>query len=582
MFGGFAQKKRDLRAHPRLGRQFLCVVVLVVPLSIFASEDRMDYISERLESAIEQEFIGAAVIGYYDAGEVDYQVFGRTNKDSESMPSKTTLFEIGSVTKVFTAALTQVLIDSDALSWDSTVKSSLGDWNFVSGKIRNISLRELATHSSGLPRMPLNWRAADPLDPYRGYDNRRLKAFVGQFDPPELEKKLAYSNLAFGLLGNIAANASGKSYSEAMKELVLDPLGMNHTTVGITGETRTNLALGYSYGATIPNWYFEDSLEGAGAILSSAEDMVQFIKRNVEQDDSSIYKSLKQLQHVQVQPNQAFGWTTSQNETGQQVFWIAGLTGGYASFVAISPEESKGWVLLTTSMHGGLITQIGQSFFTPIQRLEPMDFSAYLGVYKLISKMYMTITERDNQLFSQATGQVKIPLTFVKDREFTYKPDEVVLKFEKPRNGESRGVRLRQRNTNINARRVEDRFGIPNREEIEIDEETLKEYPGHYQLAPRAFLSIVFRDGQLFAEITGQPVVPIFAMGKDKFFYKQTDAEVQFERNEEGNVSGLILIQNGEYKAPKAEAGAMRAAQNPAANRPARPGTQNRSSPSRR
>lgn len=563
--------------------QILGVVVLFAPVSLLGSDDRMEYVAERLESAIEHEFIGAAVVGYYDSENAHYLKLGRVSKESESAPNETTLFEIGSITKVFTAALTQVLVDSGALSWDSTVKSSLEDWKITSAKIRNITLRELATHSSGLPRMPLNWKAEDPLDPYLGYDTKLLQQFIGEIDPPALRKQPAYSNLGFGLLGTIAANAAGKIYPTALKELLLEPLGMHQTTVGVSGEMKSNLAQGFGQGAEIPNWNFE-ALAGAGAILSSAEDMVRFIKRNVEEDDSSAFKSLSQLQQVQVQPNQALAWVIDKNESGQPVFWHAGLTGGYASFLAISPEESKGWVLLTTSMQGGLVNEIARSFFTPIPRKELVDLSAYLGVYRLVRDMYMTFSERENQLIAQATGQPEIPLTFVKDREFKFDPADIVLSFEKPKGGKSERVSMKQRGQTLKGKRVEEHFGVPKREEVEIDRETLKDYSGRYRLAPRVSFTIMARDGQLYSMITEQPVVPLFAMGEDRFFYKQIDAEILFERDTEGKVTGLTLFQNGEHKAPKADGAEAEAAPRPQnrPNRPDRSRTPSRSGPPRR
>ena len=535
-------------------------------MSLLASDERMDYVTERLERAIEHEFIGAAVVGYYDSGDVQYMNFGRISKDSLETPTESTLFEIGSITKVLTAALTQVLIDSKTLNWDNTLKSSLEDWTIASPRVRNVTLRELATHSSGLPRMPLNWQATDPLDPYLGYDIDMLNAFISEFDPPQLKKEPSYSNLGFGLLGTIAANAAGKSYLSALKDLVLEPLGMHRTTVGVTSEIGRDLARGFAQGATIPNWNFE-ALAGAGAVLSSAEDMVQFIKKNIEQDDSAVVASLKNLQQVQVQPNQAFAWAMDRSETGQPVFWHAGLTGGYACFIAISPEESKGWVLLATSMHGGLINEIGRSFYAPYHRIDPMDLSAYFGVFELFQNLYMTFTERDNQLIAQATGQPEITLTFVEDREFKFDPADMVLTFADPQDGKSNSVVMKQGGQTFDAKRVEDRFGIPKRETIETSEESLDDYPGIYRLAPNAVFTIVVREGQLFSMVSGQPTVPVFAMEKDRFYYKQLDAEILFERDTEGNVSGLTLFQNGEHKAPKIERGNGNATSRPQ-NRP--------------
>lgn len=532
----------------------LFFLLVVTPMGYVAADDRLDYVSQRLDDAIEQEFIGAAVVGVYDSGEVHYLSKGRLSKGSEVKPNETTLFEIGSITKVFTAALTQALVDSEVLSWDSTIETALKNWRMVNNDVRDISLRELATHSSGLPRMPLNWRAIDPLDPYVGYDRQKLQAFISRFDPPQLQKVSAYSNLGFGLLGNIAANAAQQSYLDALTELVLDPLGMQNTSIGITQESRANLAQGFAQGAMIPNWNFE-SLEGAGALLSSAEDLVKFIRSNIEHDDSPISRSLQQLQQIQVKPNQAFGWATQQGEMDDLVFWHSGLTGGYASFIAVSPSKSKGWVVLTTSSHGGLVNEIGRSFFTPVADSKPLDLSGYVGVYRLAGNTFMTISERNNQLFGQATGQAQFPLTHVEDRKYKFDPAGIALTFQNPRRDKSNSFAMTQGTQTIKANRVEDRLGIPKRMEIEIEEEILEDYAGNFRLAPRAVLTVLHRNGQLFAMMTDQPTFPIFPMGKDKFFYKQVDAELLFQRNSEGDVTSLTLIQAGEHQLPKIKEG---------------------------
>ncbi|MCY3883996.1 MAG: serine hydrolase [Gammaproteobacteria bacterium] len=554
--------------------QFSLLGCLVVHISYSVADERMDYVSDRLDSAVEHEFIGGAVVGSYDSGEVQFFSKGRISQESETSPNETTLFEIGSITKVFTAALTQSLVDSEVLSWDSSVESSLEDWRIVNKGVREISLRELATHSSGLPRMPLNWQAMDELDPYLGYDAKLLQAFISEFNPTQLKKELVYSNVGFGLLGFIAANSAGKSYTEALRERVLDPLGMHSTRVGLSDESRTNLARGFALGAIVPNWNF-DSLEGAGAILSTAEDLMQFVGKNVEPDDSLISKALQQLLKVQVPPNQAFGWVWEQGESDQPIFWHAGLTGGYACFLAISPEESKGWVVLTTSLHGGLVTEIGRSFFTPLPNLETAEISAYLGVYRISENFHLTFRSRDNRLLMQATGQSEVPLTFVETGKYKSDAAGIVLTFEEPTDGKSQNMEFVQGGQTINTKRVDDKFGIPNRNEIEIDNETLEDYQGVYQLAPTASFSVVLREGQLFATLTGQPTMPIFPMDQDRFFYKQVDAEVLFERDADGLVSSLTLIQGRELKAPKVNEGGRLGTPSP-------PSTSNRANPPRR
>ena len=550
----------------RIAYRFLLLTALALlsATSIAESHVNLDHVTKQLENAVEREMVRAAVVATFDAGTTEFIGIGQIDDAHSQSPDEETVFEIGSISKVFTALLIQTLVDSDELSWDSTIQEVLPGVSIANEQVQQITLRELAIHSSGLPRLPTNMDPEDLFDPYADYDSQLLESFLAEFDPESLNKQQAYSNLGFGLLGHIATRVGKATYSDLMNEDVLKPLDMSHSSTQPTKETLEKMAVGFSGGATMPSWNFS-AMAGAGSLLSSAKDLIVFVEKNVEVADSPIHDSLRNLRKPQVMPNQGLAWALSKTDDGKPVFWHSGTTGGYASFLAISPQESRGWVILTTSTESALITDLGLSFLGTLEKSDSLDFSPFVGVFELkheiedAPKIYITFFDRDGQLFGQASGQREFPLTHTGERSFKFDLGGIDVTFGEPVDGTIDDLDWTQGVQAYEGVRVDESFGISRKEEIELSENTLKEYPGRYRLPKEIFptgeifLTIVYRDGQLYGQVTGQPFVPIFAMEKDRFFYKVADAEILFERDENGFVEALTLFQNGEHKATRVE-----------------------------
>lgn len=117
--------------------------------------------------------------------------------------------------------------------------------------------------------------------------------------------------------------------------------------------------------------------------------------------------------------------------------------------------------------------------------------------------------------------------------------------------GRAEKLTLHQGGEATEAPRVADAEGIQVRKAIDIDPTRLEEYVGRYQLAPGAVLAVEMRDGQLYAQLTGQPAFPVFPYDDDRFFYKVVDAQLHFERDDDGKVVAVVLYQAGEQRAPR-------------------------------
>lgn len=511
-------------------------------------------IHERINNAVGRGTVGAVVLGTYDQGDVAVYGFGQTRPSESRVPDGETQFEIGSITKVFTAILVERLVEQGKLDWDQSISGYLQELQFENESVGAITLRSLATHSSGLPRLPSNFSPSDSLNPYADYDQSDLNAFLGLFDPATLSNEYAYSNLGFGLLGSIAADTAAADYPTAIEEYVLEPLGMNRSFAAYPQQTDSNMASGYSSGAEVPAWTF-DALAGAGAIVSSANDLMRFVRANFEADAFGVHLAIVATQEPQEGQDMALAWQTRSDSEGNTVYWHNGGTGGYASFLAVNPAQSKGWLILASSSDYAWVTELGLSLLAPQQRAARVDLSPYKGVFELSPGFFLTFLERDGQLFGQATGQAAFPLAHKREHEFEFAAAQIRVTFAEPSEGASPSIEFVQGNQTIDAPRVEDALGTREREEIPIDAEVLKDYEGQYELSAGATMTVSVRESQLFVQVTGQQAFPAFAMDADRFFLRVVDAEIEFLRDESGAVHELVLHQAGEHRASRVDSG---------------------------
>jgi CubicO group peptidase (beta-lactamase class C family) len=208
---------------------------------------------------------------------------GRLRADGPAVDADT-LFEIGSITKVFTGILlADAVRRGDATLEDSIAKHLPADLLPADSVLREVTLLDLATHTSGLPRLPGNLdEGANPLDPYAQYSTEKLYAYLKGFQKSDFESrgKMSYSNLGVGLLGHLLERISGKPYETLARETIFAPLGMKDSFVqrrpeDLPADRADRFAAGHSGGKEVPHWHL-DALAGAGAIVSTARDLARF------------------------------------------------------------------------------------------------------------------------------------------------------------------------------------------------------------------------------------------------------------------------------------------------------------------
>ena len=289
-----------------------------------------------------------------------FAAFGATDLRTPEQPNPRTIYEIGSITKGLTGILLADMALAGEVSIHDTLDKFLPDAAGYPESIRSITLVQLTTHSSGLPRLPgnLSFGMKDPSNPYAHYGAKELQAFLYGYTPPPGRTTIApeYSNLGAGLLGYVLALKAGMSYEALLKARVLDPLGMTDTSIALSEDQKARLARGHAKGVVVNNWDI-DALAGAGAVRSTAADMAKLLTALMKPGDTRIGKAIALATEPRGDLGAAkigFGWITSTPPNGGPAFvWHNGGTGGYRTFIGFTKDRKAGIVALTNGSDQG-------------------------------------------------------------------------------------------------------------------------------------------------------------------------------------------------------------------------------------
>jgi CubicO group peptidase (beta-lactamase class C family) len=376
------------------------------------------------------------VVGVIDANRTNVIAYGVRERGKVEKVDGDSIFEIGSITKVFTTTLLQQMADGGEVKMDDPIgkylPSSVGT---PSRHGKQITLLDLATHTSGLPTLPENLSPRDGDNPYADYTVGQMYDFLSHYklqrDPGA---KFEYSNFGMGLLGHILALRAGTNYEALVVSRICDPLEMNSTRITLTPEMKSRLASGHSaFGPTVKNW---DSLalQGDGAFYSSVNDMLKFLAASMGRSKSPIVAALAKTQvprkHAFLSMKIDLGWMEF-SLFGVRYTWHNGGTGGYRSFVGFDSKHEHGAVVLVNEAND--IDDLGRCLFlhetydsldkfkAPRQRtVVPVDhkiYDRYVGQYQFSAKHFITITRHGDRLVAQENGPMEFPYEILPESE---------------------------------------------------------------------------------------------------------------------------------------------------------------------
>ncbi len=330
-----------------------------------------------------------------------------------------TIFEIGSVTKVFTSLLLADMVSRKEVALDDPAAKYLPENVKMperSGK--PITLLDLSTHSSGLPRIPSNLKLKGPGNPYADYSADDLYQFLSGYtlarDPGS---EVEYSNLGAGLLGHLLAYRAGTDYESLMGTRITRPLSMPDTRITLSASMKERMATGHNaLLAPVSNWDFP-TLAGAGALRSSANDMLTFLEAFLGYRETPLAQAMKAMLEVRRPVGKTkFEIALAWNILGETV-WHDGGTGGFCSWVSYHPKERIGVVVLSNAFTPTGVADIGTHLLNPrVQladsepaqqrteiHLDPQFLDNYTGRYQLPDRIF-EITRDGDRLFAQITA----------------------------------------------------------------------------------------------------------------------------------------------------------------------------------
>jgi len=334
------------------------VVTLGLAARLLAAEPSTldDLIKRRAETLIEESGVVGLAVGVVDEGQTHAVCVGHRSSRGPATDQRT-LFEIGSVTKTFTGLLLADAVVRGTVKLEQPVSELLPS-NTVVPKFAEqpIRLVDLATQTSGLPRLPTNLVPFNPFNPYAYYQVDDLYKFLAGHELTRAPgKEYEYSNLGMGLLGHALARQAGKTYEELLNERICGPLGMTDTAITLSKDQASRLASGtFMFGLPAMNWDLP-AIPGCGAVRSSLRDMLIYLRANLS-GTTPLAKAIALAHEPRFTIREAnatfpdkleigLAWHIT-TDAGDKIVWHDGMTGGYAAFVALVPGKHWGVVVL--------------------------------------------------------------------------------------------------------------------------------------------------------------------------------------------------------------------------------------------
>ncbi len=545
----------------------ICAVVVTcsVGLPIACSQNlTKEWVKETAGPLVDKKIADGISIGYIEGNHSGIVHLG--SADGKTVANDQTLYEIGSVGKVFTSLMLADAVVRGEIKLDAPVDvANKAGIRLPSYKGESIKWIDLSTHRSGLPRIPGNLTATDLVNPYRDYDSKKAAAFLKNYKlirkPGETQE---YSNFGAMVLGYLVAENEGATYQRLLRKRIAEPLGMTDCTVFLNKDRKKRLATLHSeFGKATPVWDFAD-LPGAGGIFATMGDMMLFAKAQLSPPEGEIGEAIELAwkQHHDADksgPAMGLGWVIAGDG---QTRWHNGQTGGSRSAVFINRKLKCAVVVLcNTSVMEGIDELAMQIMMKSAgieaepgtmedEDAEPGDLtideklrSRLVGRYQLTPDFIFTVTDRDGHLMVGVTNQPTHEVFPDSPTRWSYRAVKATLEFKLGKTGPAKSLILHQKGIKQTARRI--KTDEPTLDDSAIDAKHRKRLEGRYKLTPNFVFTVSDKDGHLMVAITNQPTQEVFPDSPTHWSYRGVKATLEFKLGKSGPARSLILHQNG-------------------------------------
>ena len=552
---------RILRPGARtLGACFLLLTLAGLPAAAATSApsdaELTRYADELLSKAYPADAPGASALVVRNGKVLLRKGYGMADLELGVPVRPEMVFELGSVTKQFTATAILMLQERGKLSVQDEITKYLPDFPTHGQKI---TIEHLLTHVSGipsytgLPEWPAKWR-----------EDLTVDQLIGLFKDKPLEfnpgTRWAYDNSGYVLLGAIIEKVSGKTYEDFVEQEIFAPLGMKHTFYNHNEELVPGRVQGYEKegdGYRRARYLSMTHPYAAGSLISSVDDLwiwEQGLSSGKLIRQASLDRMFTPAKLTSgINTHYAYGWNTFEYG-GHKVIEHGGGIFGFLTHVTRVPDEHLYVAVLSNSTSTnpeelGLriaAKATGAAFEDrPSVALDAKALDEYVGVYRFDESTTRTITREGDKLFSQRSGGEKAEILASAKDEFFFNDTPGRLRFQRDAQGKITGLDfLASSGPDGVGARTNDPLPAE-RTAVKLDPSIYDSYVGTYELASGFALTVTREGDQLFGQPTGQAKAELFPQSETEFFLKVVDAQVTFERGPDGKATGLVLHQNG-------------------------------------
>jgi CubicO group peptidase (beta-lactamase class C family) len=399
------------------------------------------------------------VVGLTQGGRHSSFAYGFANAMGRTL-DENAVFEIGSITKLFTALLLADMVHRGEAALDEPVAALLPPGTRVPNRNgKPITLLHLASHTSGLPRLPSDILPVT-LEPYVGYTAERLYAFLAGHKLARTPGEgFEYSNLGAGLLRHALGLRAGQDYERLVATRILQPLGMSSTAIHLSPALGTRFASGHDdSGEPLPAWDFS-VLAGAGGLRSTAPDMLLFLDALMD-GTGPLAPAAALLAASRDAGGLGFGLP---QPDGRVALQHEGGTGGFRSYAGCVPAWRRGAVVLANASTGAC-GDLGIHLCDPRWALhwfrqpiavDPACFDRLLGRYRMRPGLLFDVTRNGDRLMVQLTGQAALRVFPLSEWHFFYKVVGAQVTFDPGPDGRAARLILHQNSRDQAADRIE-------------------------------------------------------------------------------------------------------------------------------
>lgn len=527
--------------------------LLLITFSV-ASQSLETQIDDYLNSVYDNDKPGASILIAKDGKPIYQKAFGVSNLELEIPMSTKNVFEIGSITKQFTAVAILMLEEQGKLDITDEITKYIPDYPTQE---TTITIHHLLNHTSGIKSytsMP-SFRALARTDMTPTELIDVFKNEPMDFKPGE---QFLYNNSGYILLGHIIEVVTGESYEDFIEKNIFKKANMLSSHYGKMSQIIKHRASGYQQNDDdyVNANYLSLTLPyAAGSLMSTTEDLLKwqnaisanaFIKRNTL--DKAINGS--KLNSGEDIPY-GYGWIKG-NINGSTTVEHSGGIFGYTTNGIFLPEENIYVIGLSNCNCGniGAVTTniaamaIGKPFPKREDAITLSDdeLKKWVGAYEFEGNIIRHITLKNNQLYSQREGSTNLEIYPMSATNFIFDGGTTVYNFYTENN--NRMVKMTA-NGNTTIGKGIDKALPSEKKEIALSVDVLKQYVGKYELQPGLIATFTIEDNTLFTQLTGQPKFEIFAEREDHFFLKVVPAEIIFNKKN-SKIESLTLKQAGQ------------------------------------